>query len=426
MKEYGLGDAFVATTEEVTPGAIHVHAQCMASQDACPTCGSKLKPWGSKPQLFVGLPREGKEVFIHVDTRRYRCTNKDGCEKTCLQPLPGMSAKRQMTEQLVRWIGEQGVIRTFTSLADDVGVVEGTIRNVFRDYIEAMEEVVKITTPKYLAMVPVRTLNKRRVALVNIQTATLVDLIETESEPMVADRLMRMQHPEDVRCVSIGFNQVHLDALSMSITGAVPFIDRRHVMQLCALGLKNARDAMRQSLSEHQRKSMHFDMKLLLALEGTLLQTDQEAMQAWFERFPALDEAYGVLQAFDRVYARSRGSMDLKQARELIASIIGGLSDDARPYFSGLGSAWDQWSRYIVNFFRYDARDASIDHLPDLARLGEAIDVYGRGYAFEAVRAKLFFPKVIPARPVASDGHSIARILSHLEQGGEDAAAINA
>ena len=95
MKEYGLGDAFLATTEEVTPGAIHVHAQCMASQDACPTCGSKLKPWGSKPQLFVGLPREGKEVFIHVDTRRYRCTNKNGCEKTCLQPLPGMSAKRR-------------------------------------------------------------------------------------------------------------------------------------------------------------------------------------------------------------------------------------------------------------------------------------------------------------------------------------------
>lgn len=44
-----------------------------------------------------------------------------------------------MTDRLVKWIGQQALKRTFTSLADETGVVEGTIRNIFRDYINELE-----------------------------------------------------------------------------------------------------------------------------------------------------------------------------------------------------------------------------------------------------------------------------------------------
>lgn len=35
-----------------------------------------------------------------------------------------------MIDRLVKWIGRQALKRTFTSLADETGEVEGSIRNV--------------------------------------------------------------------------------------------------------------------------------------------------------------------------------------------------------------------------------------------------------------------------------------------------------
>lgn len=41
-----------------------------------------------------------------------------------------------MTDGLVQWIGEQAVRRTNSSVAEEVGVTEGTIRLVFAEYVQ--------------------------------------------------------------------------------------------------------------------------------------------------------------------------------------------------------------------------------------------------------------------------------------------------
>ena len=40
-----------------------------------------------------------------------------------------------MTRRLVDYIRERSLVRTFTEVADDVGVNEKTVRNVFREYV---------------------------------------------------------------------------------------------------------------------------------------------------------------------------------------------------------------------------------------------------------------------------------------------------
>jgi transposase len=51
-----------------------------------------------------------------VDTRRWRCQS---CGKTFMEALPAVNTKREMTDRLVRWIGQQSLKQTFASIADD-------------------------------------------------------------------------------------------------------------------------------------------------------------------------------------------------------------------------------------------------------------------------------------------------------------------
>lgn len=52
-----------------------------------------------------------------------------------------------MTNCLVTWIGTQALRRTFASIADDVGIVEGTVRLIFKDYVAELEQKITVNTP---------------------------------------------------------------------------------------------------------------------------------------------------------------------------------------------------------------------------------------------------------------------------------------
>ncbi|MDR2260759.1 MAG: transposase family protein [Azoarcus sp.] len=118
---------------EETDHDYHVTAEPVDVTSACPHCQSdRLTSWGTREQVFKDLPMHGKRVGIYIDTKRLRC---QVCGKTFSQALPLLAENRMMTDRLVKWIGQQSLKHTFTSLADETGVVEGTIRNIFRDYI---------------------------------------------------------------------------------------------------------------------------------------------------------------------------------------------------------------------------------------------------------------------------------------------------
>jgi len=93
------------------------------------------------------MPIHAKRVAVYVDTRRWRCAD---CGKTFMEALPAINAKPEMTERLCRWIGQQSLKRAFASIADDTGLDEKTIRNIFRDYVNELEAQFRFETPKWM------------------------------------------------------------------------------------------------------------------------------------------------------------------------------------------------------------------------------------------------------------------------------------
>lgn len=119
---------------EETPYDYHVFVETDPSSPACPECGAAgAVGFGRHEQLVRDLPVHGKRTAIYANARRFRCK---ACSKTFFEGLPHVDGKRRMTERLVEWICTQAAARTFVSIADEIGVTEGTIRMIYKDYAE--------------------------------------------------------------------------------------------------------------------------------------------------------------------------------------------------------------------------------------------------------------------------------------------------
>lgn len=95
----------------------------------CPKCGAmpNLYKHGKKEQLFFDLPMHAKRVGLIIRRQRYRCLE---CKETFFENLPDMDVNRSVTNRLIDWIQEASLKKTFTTVADEIGVDEKTVRNV--------------------------------------------------------------------------------------------------------------------------------------------------------------------------------------------------------------------------------------------------------------------------------------------------------
>jgi len=81
-----------------------------------------------------------KRVGIYIKRQRYRCRE---CNETFFETLTDMD----VNNRLIDWIQEASLEKTITSVADDIGVDEKTVRNIFNDYVVELEAQTDFRTP---------------------------------------------------------------------------------------------------------------------------------------------------------------------------------------------------------------------------------------------------------------------------------------
>lgn len=142
----GLKDWKVTEVEESTTD-MRITAQYTPVPPCCPRCGLENPPLYKhdvRSQEFMDTPIHGRRVHLIVQRQRYAC---QGCEKTFQQLLPDMDERRNMTIRLLGYIRRQSLEKKFTEIADEVGVNEKTVRNIFREHVETLDEGRRITAP---------------------------------------------------------------------------------------------------------------------------------------------------------------------------------------------------------------------------------------------------------------------------------------
>ncbi len=384
--------AYTITSFEENDHDYHISAEAKNHPAMCQLCGSSdIVGFGRNEQLIRDLSMHGKRVGIYIDTRRYRCR---ACTKTFYERLPAVDDKRLMTTRLVKWIGEQSIKRPFAHIAEEVGVTENTAKNVFRDYINELERTVRFKTPQMMGIDEIHIINKPRCVVSNIENNTIVNILHDRNKKTVADYLVRLKDKELVKRVAMDMWMPYKDAVGNVMPQATIIIDKFHVVRMANECLESVRKEIRSSLSERQRRGLMHDRFILLKREARLDGLERITLESWIGNYPAMGAAYRAKEDFFDIY----NATTAQEAHFLFKKWEVNLAPEIKESFYSLTRAVNNWMPEILNYFSHRVTNAYTESLNNLIRVMNRL---GRGYSFEALRAKVLFTEGVQkkARP---------------------------
>lgn len=359
----------------------HIDVEAINQPTSCLHCqSSNLVGFGRREQMVKDLPMHARRVGLYIDTRRFRCRN---CGKTFYEALPEIDEKRLMTKRLAQWMGKQAVKRTFASIAEEVGCTEFTVRSVFNDYVNELEKTIRFETPKWMGIDEIHLIKPRGV-IANIQNNTIVELLPNRNKDTVVRFLHHLEGKERIQYVAMDMWTPYRDAVRAVIPQAEIVVDKFHVVRMANDAMERVRKSLRESLTPKQRRGLMHDRFVLLKRERDLNDKERLNLDGWTKNYPELGEAYRLKEQFFGIYDAE--SPDEAQAKfiQWQKSIPSEIADA----FADIDRAWGNWAMPILNYFNHPVTNAYTESLNNLIRVMNRL---GRGYSFEALRAKILF-----------------------------------
>ncbi len=349
----------------------------------CPHCLSmRVSRFGKLAQLYMDLPVHAKRVGLNVQRQRYRCEN---CGKTFMQSLPDLDEKRAVTKRLLNYIQQESLKRTFTSVAEDVGLTEKTIRNIFKEHVANLAKTVIFATPEWLGIDELYLLKKPRCIITNVKERTVVDLLINRNKPVVRNYLRGLANKEGIQLVTMDMWQPYKEAVMDVIPHAQIIVDKYHIVRMANQSMESVRKVIRAGLTDRQRRTLMHDRHILLRRRFELKPADTMILQSWTGTFPALGASYDLKESFMDIWqsaTRPTAESAYKTWRESIPA-------ELEPAFKPLTLAMNNWHTEIFAYFNHgSATNAYTEALNGLVKLTNKT---GRGYSFDAIRAKLLY-----------------------------------
>lgn len=340
----------------------------------CPKCEhGTLAPWGTRVLTIKDLDDRERVVVSPLEVKRYRC---QACGKTGTQALPFVAENRAMTLRLVHWIEQQALCRPFTAIAQAVGVTEGTIRNVFRDYLERLEAVRVIRAPTYLALREVQIDKKPRCVIFDAERGHPVDVVE-HSEQAITAALLSLQNVTQIRVVIIGMSQQQRAAVEATLPATPLAVDLGEMNGLVDDAVEQVRLHVRSLSSDSQKRMLLGDRQVMHTRRADLTEHGSALLAAWQTDFPLLVAAYDAAEELKSILISGLDEGSYTVWRD-------GLSLEIRPFFAIVLQTLQGWWAWIQTSASY----------PELLSFGKTFELplaagEGRKQSFEVLRAKL-------------------------------------
>lgn len=359
----------------------HIDAVVKEPPKTCPHCCSdNLVGFGHREQTVRDLPTHGRRVGLYIDTRRYQCR---ACTKTFYEAVPDIDERRPMTQRLVAWIGKQCIKRTFASIAEEVGIDEKSVRSVFRDYVNELEKTIRFETPKWMGIDEIHLIRPRGV-IANIQNNTIVELLPNRNKDTVVRFLHHLEGKERIQYVAMDMWAPYRDACQAVIPEAKIVIDKFHVVKMANEAVEKVRKGLRARLTLKEKRGLMHDRFVLLKRERDLTDKDSVLLSGWIKNYDELGLAYRLKEGFFKIY----DAQSPDEAQALYIAWKQRITPEVEVAFHDLVRAWDNWTPWILRYFDHPITNAYTESLNNLIRVMNRL---GRGYSFEALRAKILF-----------------------------------
>lgn len=375
-----------ATNEELKDHGYEITAEVASPPDGCLRCGSdELSKYGTKRQVFMDLPKFGKRVGIIVNRQRYRC--KD-CGFTFFEPLWGIDDDHMCTVRFVEYVQEHSLRRTFTSIADELGISEGTVRNIFNEYVDFLEAQHEFETPRWMGIDEIHIIGKPRGVITNVEDNTLLDLLIDRNKETIIGYMSNIPDRSRIEVVTMDMWKPYKDAVYQTLPNAEVVVDKFHVVRMANQAVEAIRKQIRKELDTKQRRQLKNDRFLMLKRRHDLKPMEQLILQSWTLNFPHLRQAYELKEGFYEIWEAE----DAYEASHLYLTWKATIPQEMKSAFNDLVRAYDNWHHEINNYFTHRVTNAYTESLNGLTRV---VNRMGRGYSFKALRAKMLYSEGI-------------------------------
>lgn len=372
---------------EQTKDDYTIKAEPTEGTEACPFCHDPedLVKFGSKLQEFRDAPMRGKPVTIIVDRQRYRCKN---CGRTHSVPLPHLDDKRNMTLRLVDYIRQQALKHPFVQIAAEVGVTEKTVRDVFSEYTQRLDDQREVFFPEWLGIDELLLANNLRCILADVRERKVIDILPSRDLRSVAKWLRSITNPEAVQIVTMDMWKPYKDAAYAIFPAARVVVDKFHIVRMANYAVDLVRKNARGEQTAGQRRHIMRSRFLLFKRKRDLTDQEKLELELWGCHLPLLLAAYNLKEAFYQIWDESTNSRD---AYNMYAEWEASVTDDLAPFFKVITTAVGNWHKEIFAYFDNGATNAYTECLNGIVK---HMNRAGRGYSFDVIRSKIIYADV--------------------------------
>lgn len=270
---------------------------------------------------------------------------------------------------------------------------EKTVRNLFRAYIERLDSTTVFDTPEWMGIDEVHLLRKPRCVLTNIKERTIIAVLEKRTKKVVLAHLKAMPDKDRIKVVTMDMWGPYYDAVSEVLPDADIIIDKFYVVRMASAAMEAVRKSLRAGLEAKTRRKLMHDRFILLRRNRDLKPEQLETLGQWSQMFA---EAYKLKEDFYDLWSIPQKS-DAKAAYKTWRNSIKGT--ELLTAFQPLLTAMHNWETPIFAYWDHRATNALTEALDGVAKLMQR---QGRGYSFEAIRAKMLYSPTLQkqqARP---------------------------
>lgn len=224
-----------------------------------------------------------------------------------------------------------------------------------------------------------------RCVISNIQNNTIVDMLINRNKDTVINYLSNLQGRHEVQYVAMDMWAPYRDAVQAVMPNAKIVIDKFHVVIMANDALERVRKGLREQLTPKQRRGLMHDRFVLLKRERDLNDRERLLLDGWTQNYPDLGLAYRLKEDFYGIYEKTHSPQMALRAYEAWNRAV---VPQVREAYADLIRAWSNWQPFILNYFEHPVTNAYTESLNNLIRVMNRL---GRGYSFEALRAKILF-----------------------------------
>lgn len=380
----------------------------------CGVPSAKLQRWGfTSPTYIYDLPVRGKRTRIYFQQRRYRCP----CGSTLQQLPPSVDEGRRITSRLSHYIKHEAfnIYKTFVDLANEVGVSEKLVRDIFTERAEQLEKKRVIETPRWLAIDEVHAGKKEYCVITDPICQQVLDILPNNFQPTLSKWLLQLPNRRQVEVVTIDMWRSYLGAVHQVLSQAQVVVDRYHVHNLLNTAIKDVLQVLRDCMPATKQRKYMRDPRLLLKSRFSLSDettvggtkegkpSEKDVVTKWLKDVPELGKAYwlkeglsDILQLTDRAKAEERLDEWLEEAwvfvkyfRAIYEKQYGGKWNEP---FGNVVTTVSQWRIMILNYIdckhRFERKVTNSFAEYANKEIKKAY-LLGNGYTYEVLRSKI-------------------------------------